>query len=80
MALPNLPIGSPPHDAVMNSIKTLSKHVPASTTDPGVGKTALTDLQQQQQQQGPMQQLMRAMQSGQGAGQTPTPPAAQAAA
>lgn len=64
MALPNLPIGSPPHDAVMNSIKTLSKHVPASSTDQGIGQATLADLAQHQQQVAPMMQLMRSMQAG----------------
>lgn len=73
MALPNLPIGSPQHEATASAIKSLSKHVSAGQTDQAVGQTTLTDLQQKQQQQAPLMALMRSAQMGGQGGQQPAP-------
>lgn len=66
-ALPQLPIGTPAHDAVYDAIGKLRKVAPASEAIPGVQATQLRDLQQQAQQQQPFQALMRS--AGAGAGQ-----------
>ena len=67
----NLPIGSPPHKAVMDSISKLSKVVPEGDQTPGIQKTALNTLNQQQQQQAPMMAMLSSMGRPQGMGGEP---------
>lgn len=64
VALPHIPLGSPPHDAVLNAIKALAKHAPSSEAVPGVQSSQLRDLQQRASQQEPFQALMRSLGSG----------------
>jgi hypothetical protein len=59
--LQKLPVGSEPHTAVIEAITKLSKIAPAGDQQPGVQKTALQGMQQIQQQQQPMQNVMKAM-------------------
>ncbi len=61
VCLPKLPIGSEPHKAVMDAVTKLSKIVPSGDMQPGVQNTALQSLQNQRQQQAPLQQAMAAM-------------------
>lgn len=72
MALPELPTGSQVHKVVAGTISSLAKHVPASEGTQAIQMSTLRDLQQNAQQAGPMQALMRAMQGGQ-QGQPPQP-------
>lgn len=64
MALPNLPIGSEPYKAVLDSIQKLSKTVPASEAIPGVQMTQLAGLQKQAQETAMLQSLAGAMGQG----------------
>ncbi len=73
VCLPKLPIGSEPHKAVMDSITKLSKVVPSGDMQPGIQNTALQSLQNQRQQQAPLQQVMAAMGQPQGMGGQPQP-------
>ena len=66
--LSKLPIGSEPHKAVMDSITKLSKVVPSGDTQPGIQNTALQALQNQRQEQAPMQQMLASMGKPQGMG------------
>lgn len=68
-ALPNIPTGSKPYKAVIDSISKLSKEVPASNDVPGVQQTQLRALMQKSQQDAMLQQLTRAL--GAGGGGTP---------
>lgn len=63
-ALPSLPIGSEPHKSVLAAIQGVSKAVPPTSEIPGVQANNLRDLQQQAQQGGMIQALMRSMGSG----------------
>jgi hypothetical protein len=75
IALPNLPIGTPPHAAVVKAVDALAKAFPAAEQQPGVQATALRDLQHNSQQQAPLMALMRQMGGGQGDGGAGMPPA-----
>lgn len=63
-ALPELPTGTPIYKATLSAITSISKHAPEAEAQPGIQKTALRDLQQTQQQQAPMEALMRMMKAG----------------
>lgn len=71
IALPNLPIGTPPHAAVVKMVDTGAKAFPAAEQQPGVQATQLRDLQQQSQQSAPLAALMRSMGGGQEGGASP---------
>lgn len=76
MALPNIPVGSEGHKALMDAITKLAKNFPAGNAPPGPGDTSLRNLAAQQQQQGGLQALMKMM-AGAGQGGPPggaTPP------
>jgi hypothetical protein len=60
-ALPNVPVGSELHDAVLSTITKLTKVAPASEASPGIQKTAAIANAQQTQQEQPMASLMRAL-------------------
>ena len=64
MKLPQLPIGSEPYKAVLDSIQKLSKVAPASEAVPGVQMTQLAGLQKQAQETAMLQQLAGAMGQG----------------
>lgn len=61
LALPNLPVGTEPHKAAIDAVKSLSKAVPATEEIPGVQRTQLMSLIQQAQQNPMIQQLQRTM-------------------
>lgn len=63
-----LPIGSKPQLTVQKCITDLSKIVPSSEQVPGIQKTALSSLNQQQQQQAPMMAMLSSMGRPQGVG------------
>lgn len=60
-ALPSLSTGSEAHKAVLSALPSLSKAIPPTAEIPGVQQNQLRGLQQQAQQSGAMQALMRAM-------------------
>lgn len=68
IALPNLPIGTPPHSAVVKMIDNGAKAFPAAEQQPGIQQTQLRDLQQHAQQNAPLAALMRQMGQGQEGG------------
>ncbi len=70
--LADLPPGSDPYKAVLDSISKLSKAAPPSDEVPGVQQTALRNLQGDAQKSSMMQSLMRSM--GGGGGAAPPPP------
>lgn len=59
--LPNIPVGSELHKAVLDSITKLAKHASAGDAAPGVQQTAGKQLMQQQQQEAPYAALMAAL-------------------
>ncbi len=63
-ALPQLPIGSEPHKAVMSAIQGISKYIPPSAAVPGVQQTALRDLQQNAGKNAMLQQVMSSLGAG----------------
>lgn len=65
-ALADLPTGSDPYKAVINSIQSISRHVSPSEEVPGVQQTALRDLQQGAGKNAMLQQVMRSMGGGEG--------------
>lgn len=77
--LPNLPTGSEPYKAILDSIQKLSKHITPSDENPGIQKTALRGIAQQAEQSQQMQALMRSMGAGGGGGANQPPGAAPAA-
>ena len=66
-ALPNIPMGSEVHKALLNAIQSISKHVPPSAEVPGVQQTALRDLAQSAGKNQMLQQVMASMGSPGGA-------------
>lgn len=60
-ALPDIPIGSEAHKAVMDSLTKLAKSFPAGQAPPGPGDTALRNLASQQQQGAGLAGLMKMM-------------------
>jgi len=70
-ALPNLPTGSDPYKAVLSAIQSVSRHVTPSAEVPGVQQTTLRDMQQNAQQSGMLQSVMRSL--GGGGGGPPGP-------
>lgn len=81
MALPTVPLGSEPHKAVLDAIKSLSKAVPPSEGVPGVQLSQINGLKQKAQQDQMMQAVMRSMGNSPAGGQSapPAPTPAQAA-
>lgn len=79
-ALPSLQVGSDAHKSVLSAIQSVSKAVPATAEIPGVQANQLRGLQQQAQQGGMIQALMRAMGSGSGGGLPASPGSAAPAA
>ena len=77
LSLPDLENGSDPYKAAVDSLKTLSKALPASQEVPGVQKTALMELAQRAQQSGVLQQLQAKMSQQGQQGDQPPPMAAQ---
>jgi hypothetical protein len=75
-ALPDLQVGSPPHEACIKAIKELSKAIPATEEIPGVQSATLMGMQRESQEGAPMQALQRIM--GGGAGAPPGAPPPQA--
>lgn len=70
-ALPAIPIGTDSHKSVLSAIQSLSKSVPASEAVPGVQMSTLAGLQQEAQQQAPLQALVRSMGTAQPPAQAP---------
>ena len=60
-ALPNLPVGSEAHKAVMDALTKLAKNFPAGQAAPGPGDSALRNLASQQQQGAGLAGLMKMM-------------------
>lgn len=58
-ALPDIPIGSPFHDAVMNAAKGLTKHLQPGDGSAGLELQSLLQLARQQSQSAPLQALAR---------------------
>jgi hypothetical protein len=78
-ALPLLGADSDPGRDVIKALTSLSKHIPPGSTSPGVERTGLQTMMQQQRQDQPNIALLRALgQGGGGAGAPPpaAPPAA----
>lgn len=67
--LPELQIGSPEHEAVVDSVRKLSKAFPAGAAMPGIQNATLMGLQRNAKESGVMQQLMASM--GKGGGGAP---------
>lgn len=59
--LPNIPMGSELHKAVLESVTKLAKHAAAADASPGVQQTAGKNLMQSQQQGAPYEALMKAL-------------------
>ena len=82
-ALPLLGADSDPGKDVMKALTSLSKHIPPGSTSPGVERTGLQSMMQQQRQDQPQAALLRALGQGgapgAGAGGPPTTPMAGAA-
>lgn len=75
-ALPLLGADTEPGKDVMKALTSLSKHIPAGSTSPGVERTGLQQMMQQQRQDQPQQALMKALSQGggaPGAGAAPPP-------
>lgn len=62
--LPNIPVGSELHKAVLESVTKLAKHAAAADASPGVQQTAGRNLMQQQQTEAPYAALMKALGGG----------------
>lgn len=77
--LPNIPLDNPLHKTLLNAIKSLSAHAPASAAVPGQQATAMKSAMEQAQRSAPLQQLMRMSPSG-GIGAQPAAPGQAAAA
>jgi hypothetical protein len=82
-ALPLLGADSDPGRDVIKALTSLSKHIPPGSTSPGVERTGLQTMMQQQRQDQPNVALLRALgQGGPGGAGAPLPappPAAGAA-
>lgn len=82
-ALPLLGADSDPGKDVMKALTSLSKHIPPGSTSPGVERTGLQSMMQQQRQDQPQAALLRALGQGgapgAGAGGPPPTPMAGAA-
>lgn len=65
-ALPELPMGSEPHQAILKAITNLGKHVPPSNEVPGVQQTALRDIAAGSGKNAMMDQVMKSLGSPQG--------------
>ena len=79
-SLPELPMGSDAHKAVLNAISSISKYVPPSAAVPGVQQTALRDLQSNAGKNAMLQQVMSSLgagQAGAGGGGMAAPPPGQ---
>ncbi len=68
-ALPGLQVGSKPYEAVVESIRKISKEIPATEAMPGITNATLMGLQRDAREGAQQQALMRAM--GQGGGGMP---------
>lgn len=79
-SLPTLPTGSEPHKAVLSTLNSLAKIVPASAEVPGVQQTQLRNLQQSAGQNAQLTQLMRSLGGDKAAGSSPAAPGAAPAA
>ena len=78
-ALPNIPMGSPLHTEILNSTKSLLKHLSPGDGNSGLDLMSLLQMARSAQQSQPQQALQRAFPSQ---GNTPpavAPPAAAAA-
>ena len=73
-ALPELPVGSDAHTAVLNAVKSLSKHAAPSTEQPGQQQAELRNLQSTASRDAGIQQLMRSMGAGLAGAPGGTPP------
>jgi hypothetical protein len=60
-ALPDIPVGSEAHKAVMDSLTKLAKNFPAGQAPPGPGDASLRNLASQQQQGAGMAGLAKMM-------------------
>lgn len=79
-ALPNLPMGSDLHTAVLKSVSDISKKIGSGEGSPALQTQSLLNQLRQAQQQQPMAQIAKVL--GQGGGQAPPvmpQPAAEAA-
>lgn len=59
-ALPMLPVGNEMHEAVINAVKGLSKHMESSNQNQGMQMSGLVQMMQQMAQSAPTQQLAQA--------------------
>ena len=75
--VPDLDIASPLGEAVIKTIGSLSKHAPATQSQPGAGQQGLKDMLQKAMQGGPAAALQRSMMGGQQPPQPPAPAAAE---
>ena len=80
-ALPEMPMGSDAHKAVLSAISSISKYVPPSSEVPGVQQTALRDLQQNAGKNQMLQQVMSSLGGANagGGGASAPPPGGMAA-
>lgn len=74
-ALPQLPMGSPVHEAVMNAAKTLVKHLTPGDGSSGLEVQSLLQAARERAQGAPMAALMRMQQPNANAPPAMTPPA-----
>lgn len=68
-AIPLLGAGSDPGKDAVKALGNLAKHIPPGSVTPGIEKSTMERLMQQQQQNAPQIAAMRAMQAGPQAGQ-----------
>lgn len=76
-AMPSIPMGSPLHTDVLQTLTKFGKHISAAgENDQGLDAQRLHQMLRQSQQQGPQQAALRAMiqQQGGGAGAPPVMP------
>ena len=73
-ALPMLGVGTEQGKDVMKALTTLSKHIPAGSTSPGVESSALSQLLGQQRQDQPLLQMLRSQAAKGNAAAPITPP------
>lgn len=73
MALPDLPVGSEPHKAVLKMIQDGSKIVPPTGEQQGVQSATLAGLGDRAKQMAMMQQLAAALHGGGQGGGAPAP-------
>lgn len=71
--LPNIPLDNPLHKTVLNAIKSLATHAPASAAIPGQQHTAMQGAMDQARRSQALQQLMRMSAQASPAGGTGAP-------